>query len=228
MSSTFCVALSPIASAQITETNTVCGPRGTNRLRFLSSNPPADIATTNSVASVTSSWRVVSLADSIFASPHRIPLAQSDVRGLKTLSLDGLRLWAAELPCRSELRHHRQHCRCNPTLIARRPAKRTRGAGLSLPPHGFQSPQGTLGVRDSASDGHSCESLHVPLIRPSVVAVDTRGFFDNAPPLAARHVDRHRDLVHPAPAGDVPRQLAPALHATARQPREGAPRGVGT
>ena len=50
------------------------------------------------------------------------------------------------------------------------------------------------------------------------VAVDIRGFFDKPPPLAARHVDHHGDAVHHAPAGDVPRQLAPALHGATGEP----------
>ena len=77
-------------------------------------------------------------------------------------------------------------------------------------------------ARDSALDGHAVESLYVPCIRPSGVAVHKGSFFNKAPSLTARHVDYHCDPVHHAPTGHVPREITPALHRTARQSRERA------
>ena len=75
---------------------------------------------------------------------------------------------------------------------------------------------------DAASDGHAVESVYVPLIRSGVVAVHHGGFFHEPPPVAARHVDHQGDAVHHAPTGHVPREIAPALHRTARQAGQGA------
>ena len=80
---------------------------------------------------------------------------------------------------------------------------------------------------DAASDGHAVESVYVPLIRSGVVAVHHGGFFHEPPPLAARHVDHQGDPVHHAPTGHVPREIAAALHRTARQAGQGALRVVG-
>ena len=81
---------------------------------------------------------------------------------------------------------------------------------------GHRGRLGERGVGNSASDGHAVESLYVPCVRLGVVAVHHGGFFNETPSLAARHVDHHRDAVHHAPTGHVPRQLAPAWHGSVR------------
>ena len=77
-------------------------------------------------------------------------------------------------------------------------------------------------MRHAASRAYAVESFDVPCVAPGLVATDVRGFFHEAPAVGAGHMDHHRDAVDHAPARDVPRKIAAALHGAARQARQGA------